>query len=192
MLTEPIAVAVRAAERASAFARVPPDRARILVIGGGAIGLLCGLVLRAQSFMDVAICEISAARRETCRVAGFGKIAGPEQAAGFGPFDIVIDAVGKARTRRFAQECTAPGGVIVHVGLSEPSEGIDFQALTRKEITVAGAACPSRRDFETALSLLASDALGRLEWVETRRLEEGPEAFSQLAQGRVAAAKVVD
>lgn len=190
-LTEPLAVAIKAVERATRFSSAPPEQSRILVIGGGAIGLLCALVFKAQSWASVAICEKVPARQETCRRAGLELVGAAEVATGMDSFEVVLDAVGIADTRRLAQRAVSAGGIIVHVGLGEAADGIDYRRLTRDEIIVAGAGRPSRTDFDTAIALLASRALGALDWVETRRLDEGPQVFRELAEGKVRAAKVV-
>ena len=99
--------------------------------------------------------------------------------------------MGTAATRSMALDAVAPGGLIVHVGLGEGEGGIDFLRLTREEVTVAGAIRATRDDFIAALALLAAGTLGPTRWVERRPLADGPQAFSQLAQGAVPAAKVV-
>lgn len=190
-LAEPLAVAIHTVDRATRLSAIPPDQASVLVIGGGAIGLLCALVLKSRSCPRVAISELVDARRETCRRAGIEAALAPENAVVAGPFDIVIDAVGVAPTRRAALDAVAPGGLIVHVGLGDAADGIDFLRLTREEVTVAGTVRARRDDFTAAAALLASGALGRLDWVDRRPLADGPQVFSQLAQGVVQAAKVV-
>ena len=41
------------------------------------------------------------------------------------------------------------------------------------------------------MRLLDEGAFGSLDWIETRRLEEGPQAFADIAAGNIASAKVV-
>jgi threonine dehydrogenase-like Zn-dependent dehydrogenase len=191
VLAEPLAVAVHTVDRATRLSAVPVGEASVLVIGGGAIGLLCALVLKSRPCARMTISELVDARRETCRRAGIDAALAPELAVAAGPFDIVIDAVGIAQTRCTALDAVVPGGLIVHVGLGDGEGGIDFLRLTREEITVTGAVRASRSDFKDALALLAAGTLGRLNWVDRRPLADGPQAFSQLAHGAVGAAKLV-
>ena len=44
-IAEPTAVALHAVELGEETLKKPIDQSRVLIIGGGAIGLLCGLIL---------------------------------------------------------------------------------------------------------------------------------------------------
>ena len=83
------------------------------------------------------------------------------------------------------------GGVIVHSGLLPGSEGVDVRALTLRELAFLGAYCYTIQDFRHAIALLASGALGPLNWIETRPLADGSKAFADIDAGQVAAAKIV-
>ena len=52
-----------------------------------------------------------------------------------GVFDVVIDAVGYAGTRRTASVMARPGGVIAHIGLGDALDGLDVRRMTLQEIT---------------------------------------------------------
>jgi len=190
-VVEPLAVAVRAARTAVRLSAGRIEGGRALVIGGGAIGLLSALLLQNLFAARTTVCEISGGRRETCRSAGMADVLDPAAIATAGAFEVVLDAVGTAESRRSAQKAVARGGVVVHVGLAEPLDGIDFQQLTRDEVTLAGSIRASRDDFMEAISVLSAGNIGALDWVETRKLRDGPGAFGDLEQGIVRAAKVV-
>ena len=71
-LAEPTAIALHAVE----LAGVGPDD-RVLVTGGGPVGLLIVSVLRARGVEDITVSEPSALRRERARAVG----AGPDRRA---------------------------------------------------------------------------------------------------------------
>jgi threonine dehydrogenase-like Zn-dependent dehydrogenase len=106
-------------------------------------------------------------------------------------YDLVVDAVGGRETRRAASTAVMPGGVIVHIGLMEAEGGLDVRKLTLQEITLVGIYTYAMVDFRPAVDALASGALGPLDWVETRALSDGAQAFADLQAGRTAAAKIV-
>jgi threonine dehydrogenase-like Zn-dependent dehydrogenase len=191
-LTEPVAVSWHALRIGFERLAAPPAQARVLVQGGGAIGLGAALVARHLGAASVWVAEPHAGRR--ARVAEEPGLVAFDPAAedpGADSFDLVIDAVGAAATRRDASRLVRPGGVIVHVGLLPGQDGYDIRRITLQEITVTGSYCYTPGDFAAALDALAQGRLGRLGWVETRPMSEGARAFEDLHAGRVDAAKIV-
>jgi L-iditol 2-dehydrogenase len=192
-LTEPLAVSYHAVNQGVRFLARPLSAARCAVLGGGAIGLGCALVLAMQGARDIRVGEPSPARRRTVEQAGAFQAYAPD-----GPdepressIDVVIDAVGAAATRAAASRLVRPGGVIVHVGLLPGSEGFDVRKITLQEITVTGTYCYTPLDFRETLNAIADGRLGPLNWFEERPLAEGPQAFRDLDAGTTAAAKIV-
>ena len=191
-LTEPVAVSWHAVRIGLERLAAPAGEARVLVQGGGAIGLAAALVARHFGVARVSLAEPHPGRR--ARVAEEPGIEAFDPAAqdpGTGAFDLIVDAVGAEATRRDASRLVRPGGVIVHVGLLPGHEGFDIRRITLQEITVTGSYCYTPEDFAAALGALAEGRLGRLGWVETRPLSEGAQAFADLDAGRVDAAKIV-
>ena len=190
-LTEPCATAWHALALAARAALRPLAESHALVIGGGSVGLLGGLILKAWGAARVRLAETNALRRQTAAAAGldvFDPLAEPAEAAGF---DLVLDAVGMTATRRAAVAAVAPGGVIAHVGLQEAAGEIDARTLTLSEITLIGVYTYTEVDLRASLAALHDGRLGALEWIEQRPLSEGGRAFEDLDAGRSAAAKVI-
>ena len=79
----------------------------------------------------------------------------------------------------------------MHIGLQDWASEIDMRKLTLAELTLLGTYTYTMADLRATVAALAAGSFGDLAWVETRALAEGPEAFADLAAGRVAAAKVV-
>ena len=192
-LAEPLAVSWHAVRRALALAPVPPEEARLVVLGGGAIGLGAALAARAFGVGDIAICEANPARREMLARAGDFRVYAPgdPDTPRESSVEVIVDAVGAAATRAAACVLAAPGAAIVHVGLLPGHEGLDIRKITLQEITVTGAYCYTPESFRESLAALLDGRLGPLDWFETRPLAEGARAFADIDAGRIAAAKVV-
>lgn len=190
-LAEPVAVSWHAV-RIGMERLFGAPAARVLVLGGGAIGVAAALAARHMGAGAVLLAETNPARRE--RLTGMAGIAVIDPAAGTAAAegaDLVIDAVGARATRAAASALVRPGGAIVHVGLLPGDEGFDIRRITLQEITLTGSYCYTPQDFADALTAMGQGALGPLDWFATRPLAEGPAAFDDLDAGRVADAKTV-
>lgn len=129
-LTEPLACGWHAVRLGKTALRCDPDKARLLIIGGGAIGVGAALCSRAQGFNDITLVEPNPIRAEyLAKVDGFN-ILHPDNVYGMADFDLVIDGVGFESTRALASASARPGGVILHIGLGSASGGIDVRRLT--------------------------------------------------------------
>ena len=181
-LVEPLAVGMRAVHRAAA---APGDR--VLVIGGGSIGLAVVAAARASG-LDVDL----AARHPHQRAAG--ELLGASARLGE-EYGVVVDAAGTQGSLDDAVERVRPGGAVVVVATYWEPVTIGTALLT-KEVRLVPSAMyghdhgPS--EFEGAATLLANrpevvDALVHHRF----GLDDAPEAF-RVAGDRVAGAiKVV-
>jgi len=191
-LTEPAATALHAINTAMRSLVRPLAECRGLVVGGGAIGLLTALLLRAYGCRHVSIAETNRLRRASADRAAAGETFDPVASAPApSSADFVIDAVGMKATRAMSLAAVKPGGVIVHVGLGDWASEIDMRKLTLAEITLAGVYTYSTTDLRAAALALHEGAFGDLAWVEERPLAEGARAFADLDQGRAASAKIL-
>lgn len=185
-LCEPIAVSWHAAKLALDALHPSMDQSA-LVIGGGAIGLAAALALKAMGVKDIQIVEKNDLRRtyliDQCSLSA---ALAPDT-----PKPIVIDAVGFGGTRSVASEWVLPGGVIVHVGLGDSSEGLDIRRVTLQEITFIGSYTYSAQDFRDTAEAMFDGRLGSLDWFETRPLSAGDIAFRDIRTGSAAAPKIV-
>jgi 2-desacetyl-2-hydroxyethyl bacteriochlorophyllide A dehydrogenase len=195
-LTEPAATAVHAINVAMRALVRPLPECRVLVLGGGAIGMLSALLLKSYGVRHVTVSETNALRRASLEKAAQVATYDPLQAnAAHAPadnsMDLVIDAVGGKATRASALAAVKPGGVVMHIGLMDWASEIDMRKLTLAEITLIGTYTYSTADLRAAALALHEGAFGDLAWVEERPLSEGAQAFRDLHEGRTAAAKVV-
>jgi alcohol dehydrogenase len=191
-LTEPAATAWHAIHLVLRVLVRPIHECRVLVIGGGAIGMLSALLLRHLGAAEVVLAELNALRRDAvARHAGATVIDPRAAPPAESSFDVVIDAVGAKPTRHQAIAAVKPGGVVMHVGLQDWASEIDMRKLTLAEITLLGTYTYTTADLRATVAALARGVFGDLAWVEERPLAQGSQAFVDLDQGRCAAAKVI-
>ncbi len=192
-IAEPCAVALHAVELAEKKTFKPIKDNKALVIGAGAIGLLCGLILsKVKKCQNIVIVEPNDKRlKESLKYL---------DADGFKPndkniyndyFDIVFDTVGLEATRQQSIKTVKPGGILIHIGLTEPSGSFDFRKTTLQEITFIGTYCYTNSDFKKTLNILNNKDIGSLKWIQYRKLEEGSTAFKEIHDGSCAAPKIV-
>jgi threonine dehydrogenase-like Zn-dependent dehydrogenase len=183
-LVEPLAVCVAAL----APAELGP-KSRVLVIGCGPIGLL-SVHLAVRHGAEVVAVEPVDARREWASRLGATQTLGTAQEADGLDADLAVDAVGAESTWRSAIAGTRAGGEIVVVGLAQAEGGMPVADLVRRSIRLRGQFAYTRAEFAEALGLLAADRLPT-EWLEVMPLDEGPAAFSRLADAPDGTAKIL-
>ncbi len=192
-LAEPIAVAWHAVRIGMERLHQPLAACRVVILGGGAIGLAAAIVARHFGANDIRIGETNAKRRAS--------LSEREQFLAYDPavssqiadstVDLVIDAVGAGSTRASASAMIRPGGVIVHVGLLPGQDGLDIRKITLQEITVLGSYCYTPKDFQNTVRALAAQKLGTLGWFEERALSQGAGAFRDIDASVTAFAKII-
>ena len=179
VLVEPFACSVHAVR-----ANLPADGARVLVIGGGSIGLLTTAALRALAPRAQVTMfarhefQIDHAKRLGVDRAVLGRadyLPALAEAAhtrllqpiigkpiGVGGFDQTFVCVGGGIAMEDAMRVTRAGGTIVLLGNSSTMNGVDWTPLWLKELTMRGSLCygahahasPARTAFEEAMSLI--------------------------------------
>jgi threonine dehydrogenase-like Zn-dependent dehydrogenase len=181
VLAEPLACAVRLAERAEI---TPGDS--VLVSGAGAVGLFAALALReltpagritvvakhsrqreqARALGATDVVRPDEAMRAVRRATGAHKVAALPVTTGelanrvsatvggellLGGVDVAIDCVGSASSLDLALRCTRAGGRVVLSGM--PGPGVDLSPAWFRELTVAGTYASAGRAFDSALML---------------------------------------
>ena len=192
-LMEPTAVSLHAVHLAERILSRPISEARTLVIGGGAIGALAALILTHKGAREVAIAETSSYRRASLQALCTASVYDPtgEDVPPDNHFELIIDAVGSGATRKAASRLVRSGGVISHIGLQDSEPGLDTRRLTLQEVTFVGNYTYNESDLQASLTMLDDGALGSLDWVETRPLDDGALAFEDIHFARTPAPKIV-
>lgn len=191
-ITEPAATTVHAINLSMRALQRPIQECRVLILGGGAIGMLAALLLKHYGVNGFQLAEVNPLRRSAIeRHVGCKTFNPAQERPHDNTYDYVMDCVGVAATRNTAIAAIKPGGVIMHVGLQDWASEIDMRKLTLAEITLLGTYTYSTVDLQATVNLLERKAFGDLSWVEKRSLNEGPKAFSDLHAGKTASAKVL-
>ena len=192
-IAEPCAVALHAVELGENELSLKLKDCRALVIGAGAIGLLSGLILsKVKKCKEIVIVEPNDKRlKESLKYLDADGLKPNSKNINKDHFDIVFDTVGLEVTRQQSIQSIKPGGVIIHIGLTEPSGNFDFRKTTLQEITFIGTYCYTNRDFEKTLNILNNKEIGTLEWIEYRNLKEGASAFKEIHDGKCTAPKII-
>ena len=192
-ISEPCAVALHAVELGEKELSKPTKDNKVLVIGAGAIGLLCGLILsKIKNCKDIVIVDPNDKRLKQSLKYLDGEGYKPDSKIIISNhFDIVFDTVGLENTRQQAIRCIKPGGIIIHIGLTQPSGSFDFRKTTLQEITFIGTYCYTNKDFEKTLRILNNKEIGSLDWIEYRQLKEGSSAFREIHEGKCTSPKII-
>jgi len=192
-LAEPAAVALHAVLLAEQNLKKPMSDSKILIQGAGAIGLLCGLVLnKEKKSTNIIMSDPNKKRLDECAKYLKANFVSPnDKSIKENNFDLILESVGLEVTRHQAIKSIAPGGTIVHIGLTQPSGTFNFKKLTIQEITLVGTYCYTNMDFQKTLDILTEKKLGDLGWIEYRDLKKGAEAFNEIHNGTCVAPKII-
>ncbi len=181
VLTEPLAVVVKALDQASTvLARIPgrlSDTPRwgeglhAVVAGAGTIGVLSTYLLSDRGFtvttLDVQPAGSAAARLVQQADAQYVQVSSEDArsaAQSVGPADVVLEATGDARLAFELLRTLAPGAVMVWIGSSghdgRAAESFDIGRAQRRAVAnhhaVIGTVNASRSDFAEAIKALGA------------------------------------
>ncbi len=185
-LAEPLACALHTIHLGQAALSGPLSDQKLVILGGGAIGLLTALAAQYYDCTNILMAETNDTRRKVLEQVTTAATYNPLQAVPDAAenCDILIDAVGSGLTRKAASALVRPGGVIVHIGLQDNLDGLDTRRLTLQEITFQGSYCYTDADFQLAVDLLVNQTITGTGWTELRALNDGPQAFIDIDEGR--------
>ncbi len=177
-LAEPLAVAVHGHRMAAQLDATSPSAGeRVVVLGGGVIGLLCVFYARQAGAGEVAVSarhahQADAARRlGATRVFDAGEEGGEElrRWSEEHPIDLVIETVGgEADTLEAALAVVRRGGRICVLGVFGAAASLSAQGLIRKQARIVGSVfygyVGMHHDYDIAIELLRrfGDVLGDL------------------------------
>lgn len=146
-LVEPLAVGVHGLNRAGVEAGQ-----RVLVIGGGSIGLLAVAALRARG-VDVDLSARHAAQQQAGEALGATNRAGED-------YDVVVDAAGSQTALQEALQRARPGGSVLSLGTYWDPVQLD-SSFGMLEVSLIPASTyghhHGRREFLDAVDVLVAD-----------------------------------
>ena len=160
-LTEPTAIAIHTVN----LSGVTPDD-RVLVTGGGPVGLLTTAVLRARGVDDITVSEPTTLRRERALAVGAARVIEPTELgrAPMGrpvaePYTIAFECSGHAAAAESAFDQLDYAGTLVFVGTGHDMPRINHNRAIVLELTIIAAYNYDIDGFEPALDLLATGRL---------------------------------
>jgi 2-desacetyl-2-hydroxyethyl bacteriochlorophyllide A dehydrogenase len=186
-LVEPAAVAVHDVRRSGLQVGD-----RVVVLGGGPIGLLIACVAR-EAGAHVMVVEIDESRRSRVAELGF-EVRDPagndltaevESWTGGVGADVVFEVSGAAAAARATTALAKVRGTIVVVAIHAAAREIDLQRVFWRELRLLGARVYQRADFERAIELLRRGVLPAAALISgVVPLEETATAVADLSAGR--------
>lgn len=162
---------------------------RVLVIGGGPIGLAVSAFSRQAGATHVVVSELASGRRETA--ARFGATAAIDPAAGDvgeafaratgGAPDVIFECVGAAGLIQQCVDLSKPRGRVVVVGVCPTEDRVLPQRAMAKEISLQFVMGYGKPDWRRVLDLLDAGSIDPVPMVtDTVGLAELPAAFEAL------------
>ncbi|MFJ9380899.1 zinc-binding dehydrogenase [Streptomyces sp. NPDC101455] len=185
-LVEPTAVAVHDVGRAAVR-----EGERVVVVGGGPVGILIALVARAAG-ADVRIAELSAHRRALAEASGLTAWDPavddvPElvrEWTGEAGAEVAFEVSGAAAGVDTAVDVLGVRGRLCLVAIHPRPREINLHRFFWRELTLVGARLYDRSDFEKAVSLVADGTIPAERLIsKVVPLTEAPAAFAALEAG---------
>jgi 2-desacetyl-2-hydroxyethyl bacteriochlorophyllide A dehydrogenase len=184
-LTEPLANGVHMVRLA------PVNYEDVVVIGAGTLGLMALQAYRLSGARRVVVLDTAPNRLEVAKRLGAHATVNPAiedvKTAVLKAFDnelaaVVVEAVGRAVTRRQATELVRAGGTVVMLGLTDVESTFDMLRAINREIRLQCSYGSNDVDMSTALSMITDGRVDVRSWVEQIPLERGQEIFTRLIE----------
>ena len=175
--------------------------AKVLVIGGGIIGLVSAMFAKMEGASYVAVSETNKARGEKAVRLGVAdewfdakdtKMVENLMIKTNGGFDVVVECCGNSPAVGTSLMTVKPGGTVVLVGVSLGTVTIPTVVGVMKELKLQGAIGYTKQEFETCINLIAEKKINVLKFVDDIvSLEEVQHAYERLTSGTDDAVKIL-
>ena len=174
---------------------------KVLVVGGGIIGLVSAMFAKLEGAEFVALSETNEARGKKAvnlnvadewfdaKNANFLKNVYAKIPNGF---DIVIDCSGNTKAVESELMSVKAGGTIVLVGVSQ--KPIEFASViaVMKEITLKGSIAYTKEEFKNCISLISNKKIDVMKFVDDIvPLSDTQKAYERLTSGTDSAVKIM-
>ena len=174
---------------------------KVLVLGGGLIGLMSAMFAKKEGASYVAISETNPARGKkaiSLRVADKYYDATKEDminevmADTEGGFDIVIECCGNASAVTSSLVTVRPGGTVILVGVATGPINIPTVIAVMSELTIKGAIAYTKEEFEMCLELINNKQIEVMDFVDdVVSYDEVQNAYERLTSGQDGAVKIL-
>lgn len=190
-MAEPLAVALHAVRRLAV-----PKGEPVLVVGCGAIGGLCALVLSRLHDGPLLISDLNALKAALVADVTGGKVTSLdkgeiETALSGGRLRHALDATGSIQAIGRAIDLLSGGGGLALVGISHGKLDLDPNILVEREISLIGCHAFSN-ELPEAVALLSDLAPALQRFIEVLpSLDDVPVAYDRLLRGESKALKTI-
>lgn len=171
---------------------------RVLVVGGGIIGLVSAMFAKKQGASYVAVSETNELRGEKAiklEVADEWFDVKKEETMGqliAKGFDVVIECCGNSAAVNTSVSVVKPGGTVVLVGVSMEAINMMSIVAVMHELTLQGAIAYTYDEFKTCLDLMSTKQIDVLKFVDdVIGLDEVQKAYERLTSGNDDAIKIL-
>lgn len=174
---------------------------RVLVVGGGIIGLMAAEFAKLDGASYVGLVEVNPARGEKAKTYGFvneyfdgrdEKLVEKLMEVSQGGFDKVIECCGNSAAVSEAIMAVKPGGTVVLVGVSTAPVSVPLVVGVMKEVKMLGAIAYTELEFEDVIRLISEKRLDVCKYIDARvSLDKAQESFERLTSGQDDAIKIV-
>ena len=174
---------------------------KVLVIGGGIIGLMSAMFAKMEGASFVAVSETNPKRGEKAISLGVADkyydatsedMVNEVLADTNGGFDIVIECCGNSSAVTSSLVTVKPGGVVVLVGVATGPISIPTVIAVMNELTVKGAIAYTKEEFATCLDLIANKQIEVMPFVDDIvSYDEVENAYKRLTSGNDGAVKIL-
>lgn len=174
---------------------------KVLIAGGGIIGLVSAMFAKLEGASYVALSEANPARGEKSVNLGVADewfdVKDPNCAKKLkeksnGGFDVVVECVGNEPAVNSAIDIVKQGGNIVLVGVSMKPINFNSLSAVMKELNIQGAIGYTKGEFATCIDLIANKQIDVLKFVDDVVPLDGVQgAYERLTSGTDGAVKIL-
>lgn len=174
---------------------------KVLIIGGGIIGLMAAEFAKLNGASYIALMETNMKRaRKALKYGVINEIFNASDTNVIskalkktnGGYDKVIECCGNQYAVSEAIMSVKPGGTIVLVGVSMTPISVPMVASVMREVTMKGAIAYTEAEFETCIELIEKKIINVHKYIDKRvNLENVQEAYLDLISGKTDNIKII-
>jgi len=174
---------------------------KVLILGSGYIGQICGLFSKIEGASYVVIADSNIKKAEksiklgTCDQvvdAKDNKMCEKYIQITEGGFDVVIDACGNSAAVNNAIKVVRPGGTIILAGISFRTVTLPSYEIIKKELNIKGSIGNTMDEFKTCIDLISQKRIDVLKFVDdVVGLDDINKAFKRLTNEKDTSIKIL-
>lgn len=174
---------------------------KVLVIGGGIIGLLSALFAKKEGASFVAVSEANPERGKKALSLGVAdkyydatneNMLNEVMTDTGSGFDIVIECCGNSSAVTSSLVTVKPGGTVILVGVATGPINIPTVIAVMSELTIKGAIAYTKEEFGMCLDLINNKQIDVIKFVDdTVGYDEVQNAYLRLTSGKDPAVKIL-